>query len=303
MSDMKQMKQDIKKLINPELSPATIKTYVSQIHTAYHKMFPEDNTNEFNKDKLTFDNIIEYGNTLKTINSRKTLYSAMMQVVDDKIKKQLLPVMLSLINEYKEQINAGKPSKNMITTKEIKKAFSILKKRYAELLKRKDDLSNHELFCLQKFITIAICAGLFIPPRRNQDYYLMKIKNIDKDIDNYIDHNTEEFVFNSFKTSKSYGQQRVKIPDKLYKLLILYIHHKIKNSDYLISQKRGDPFMSATFTQFINSIFTDTIEVNKISNNSFRHAFLTNKYANTKTLNKDLENMGTSIRQLDTYVD
>ena len=61
--------------------------------------------------------------------------------------------------------------------------------------------------------------------------------------------------------------------------------------------------MSATFTQFINSIFTDTIEVNKISNNSFRHAFLTNKYANTKTLNKDLESMGTSIRQLDTYVD
>ena len=62
--DMKKMKNQIKNLINPELSQATIKTYVSQIHTAYHKMFPDDKSNEFKKEKLTFDNIIEYGYSL-----------------------------------------------------------------------------------------------------------------------------------------------------------------------------------------------------------------------------------------------
>lgn len=298
-SNMKEMKEDIKNLLNPELSESTKKTYISQIHGAYHKMFP-DEENTFNKKLLTIENIKDYGESLKNINTRKTIYSAFMQVVDDKTKQKLLPLMLKEINDYKNIIKAGVPSKNPIRYKQIKKVYNQLKKEYAPLLKEKGELSTFQLFCLQKFILVAICSGIFIAPRRNMDYQLLKINDIDKDKDNYIDHKTKEFVFNKYKTMKSYGTQRVDIPDKLYKFLVLYIKHKIKNSDYLISQRRGEPFISATFTQFINSIFKD---YGKISNNSFRHAYLTEKYGNTKTLSKDLKNMGTSIAQLDTYVD
>ncbi len=298
-SNMKPMKEEIRKLINPDLSKSTIDTYVSQIHNAYHKMFPEE-TNKFNKNLLTFENIKEFGESLNNINTRKTIYSAFMQVVDDKTKQKLLPLMLTEINKYKEKINAGVPSKNPITMKTIKKVLNQLKKECAPLLKEKGDLSTFQLFCLQKLITVAICSGVFIAPRRNMDYQLMKINNIDKEKDNYIDHKTKEFVFNKYKTMKSYGQQRVDIPEKLYKMIVLYIKHKIKNSDFLISQRKGEPFISATFTQFINSIFKD---YGKISNNSFRHAYLTEKYSNTKSLSQDLKDMGTSIKQLETYVD
>lgn len=292
---MKAMKEDIKKLINPDLSESTKNTYTSQIHKSYHMMFP-DEKNKFNKDLLTFENIKKYVESLPNINTRKTLYSAFMQVVDKETKEQLLPLMLTEINNYKEKITAGVPSKNEISFKHIKKVFNQLKKDYSYLLKEKRDLSNHELFNLQKFITAAICSGVFIPPRRNMDYQLMKIKNIDKEKDNYIDHKNQSFVFNKFKTVSSYGQQKVKIPEKLYKIIILYIKHKIKNSDFLISQKKGEPFISATFTQFLNSIYKD---YGKIGNNSFRHAYLTTKYGD---INKDLNKMGTSHRQLETYI-
>lgn len=292
---MKAMKEDIKKLINPDLSESSKNTYASQIHKSYHMMFP-DEKNKFNKDLLNFENIKKYVESLPNINTRKTLYSAFMQIVDKETKEQLLPLMLTEINNYKEQITAGVPSKNEISFKNIKKLFNQLKKDYSYLLKEKRDLSNHELFNLQKFITAAICSGVFIPPRRNMDYQLMKIKNIDKEKDNYIDHKNQSFVFNKFKTVSSYGQQKVKIPEKLYKIIVLYLKHKIKNSDFLISQKKGEPFISATFTQFLNSIYKD---YGKIGNNSFRHAYLTTKYGD---INKDLNKMGTSHRQLTTYI-
>ncbi len=292
---MKAMKEDIKKLINPDLSESSKNTYTSQIHKAYHLMFP-DEKNTFNKDLINYENIKKYVESLPNINTRKTLYSAFMQIVDKKTKEKLLPLMLTEINNYKEQITAGVPSKNEISFKNIKKVFNQLKKDYSYLLKEKRDLSNHELFNLQKFITAAICSGVFIPPRRNMDYQLMKIKNIDKEKDNYIDHKNQSFIFNKFKTVSSYGQQQVKIPDKLYKIIVLYLKHKINKSEYLISQKKGEPFISATFTQFLNSIYKD---YGKIANNSFRHAYLTTKYGD---INKDLNKMGTSHRQLTTYI-
>ena len=114
------MKEDIKNLLNPELSESTKKTYISQIHGAYHKMFP-DEENTFNKKLLTIENIKDYGESLKNINTRKTIYSAFMQVVDDKTKQKLLPLMLKEINDYKNIIKAGVPSKNPINYKQIKK--------------------------------------------------------------------------------------------------------------------------------------------------------------------------------------
>jgi len=293
----KQIKEQIKSKIKNELSNATKNTYTSQIFNTFKRMFPNEET--FNPSLFNIENIKKHVENLKNINSRKTIYSALMQVVDKKTKEAILPLMLTEINTYTQQIEAGVPSKNMITLKQIKRVFNELKREHGDKLKEKKDLSTFELWGLQKLMVVATVAGLFVPPRRNE-WLLMKIKDIDKDKDNYIDHNKKEFVFNTFKTSKSYGQQRVQIPDKLYKLLILYIKRKILNSDYLFSQRRGEPFISATFSQFLNSIFRD---YGSISSNSFRHAFLTEKYGNTKTLTKDLKNMGTSIKQLDTYVD
>ncbi len=293
----KQIKEQIKSKIKAELSNATKNTYASQIFNTFIRMFPNEET--FKPSLFNIDNIKKHVESLKNINSRKTIYSALMQVVDKKTKEAILPLMLTEINNYKQQIEAGVPSKNMITLKQIKRVFNELKREHGDKLKENRDLSTFELWGLQKMMVVATVAGLFVPPRRNE-WLLMKIKDIEKDKDNYIDHNKKEFVFNTFKTAKSYGQQRVPIPDKLYKLLILYIKRKILNSDYLFSQRRGEPFISATFSQFLNAIFK---EYGSISSNSFRHAFLTEKYGNTKTLTKDLKNMGTSIKQLDTYVD
>ncbi len=292
------IKNSIKSLINPDLSEQTKITYSSQIYNVYKTMFPDEK--EFNIKLFTFKNIHDYVETLPNINRRKTIYAAFLQIVNNSIADDIRPIMLKAINDYKQKISVGVPSKNPIKFSDLKKKFNKLKKENSFLLNEKRDLTTFEIFKLQKMITAAICSGIFVPPRRNMDYILMKINNIDKDKDNYIDMDKQEFVFNKYKTVKSYGKQTVKIPDTLFKLLKKYIKIKIKNSDNLISQRDGTQYTSPTFTQFLNSIFK---EYGKIGNNSFRHAFLTEKYGNTKTLTQDLKDMGTSVAQLDTYVD
>jgi hypothetical protein len=60
-------------------------------------------------------------------------------------------------------------------------------------------------------------SGVFIPPRRSLDYCEFKIKNIDREKDNYLDKN--KLIFNRYKTAKTYGQQSVDIPVQLRNIL------------------------------------------------------------------------------------
>lgn len=289
------LKDDIKKL-RPKLSDGSLNTYASLLKTLYKNVFDskEVDMERFNKDD---DKIIKHLDELPP-NRRKTVLSALLVVTENnKYKKLMLGDIKEYNNEIKKQEKTETQKKNSITNNEIKERWEELRTE-AEHLYKKKQLTSNDLQHIQKFIILSLFGGIFIPPRRNLDYSEMKIKGVDKKTDNYIDKNT--FVFNRYKTDRFHGQQKETIPPPLLAILKKWL--KVNPNDYLLfDADKGDKLNSVQVTQRINRIFGK-----KISVNSFRHTYLTEKYGDTikknEEIKKDMESMGSSSNMLTTYV-
>ena len=140
-------------------------------------------------------------------------------------------------------------------------------------------------------------SGTFIPPRRSLDYCNFKIKNIDKDTDNYLDKN--ELAFNSYKTAKYYGLQKVEINKELKTILTKWI--KCNPTDYLLFDINNNKLNSVKLNQRLNKIFGKPSSVNAL-----RHSYLTSKYGDTiktnSALANDMSEMGSSLAQAKIYI-
>ena len=145
---------------------------------------------------------------------------------------------------------------------------------------------------------MCVLGGCYISPRRSKDYVDFKIRNIDKDKDNYLDKG--KFVFNSYKTAKTYGTQTVDIPTQLRNIINKWI--KVNPTDYLLFDANGGKLSAVKLNQRINKIF----DGRKVSVNQLRHTFLTDKFGDTiqkkKEVAETMEDMGSSSSMLDTYV-
>jgi integrase len=161
-------------------------------------------------------------------------------------------------------------------------------------------LSNVEIQKVQNYIILALLSGVFINVRRSKDYVDFKIRNVDEDKDNYISKDMKELVFNSYKTSKAYGTQRIKLPTKLKNILKKWI--QINPSDYLLIDSTGAPLGgpdkssngSVKLNQRLQKIFGKKSGVNIL-----RHSILSSKY---KDVAEDMKEMGSSTAQLVNYV-
>ena len=104
-----------------------------------------------------------------------------------------------------------------------------------------------------------------IPPRRNKDYIDMVIGyNPDDKSFNYFDIENRRFIFNNYKTQKTYKEQIIDIPDRLFNILKQYlIMKKYLEEDgdnihtkYLLTDYNGFSFSkSNSITRILNKIF------------------------------------------------
>lgn len=148
-----------------------------------------------------------------------------------------------------------------------------------------------------------------IPPRRNQDYQFMYVvKKLPKDAPtdrNYYDIASKQFIFNKYKTSKTYGQAKVDIPESLQNVLSLYVkHHPLSKT----KEKNGFPFL----VKFDGTPLNNVNGINRILNKLFgkrvgssmlRHSYLTSKYGNTiKEMEQDGIDMAHSTAVQSTYI-
>jgi integrase len=150
---------------------------------------------------------------------------------------------------------------------------------------------------IENYIIICLLGGIYIPPRRSKDYVDFKISNIDKDKDNYFDGNY--FIFNSYKTAKTYGQQKVEVPKELKTILKKWI--KSNPSEYLLFDSQLNKLSNVKLNQRLVKIFGKKAGVNQL-----RHTYLSEKYGDlidTKSnLAKDMSDMGSSTSQETTYI-
>jgi hypothetical protein len=289
---------DLKEFIKekrPSLSASSITTYNSILCNLYKKVF---GTSEI--DTKHFDNTEKILAHLKEVpaNKRKTILSALVIITDDKKYREL---MLEDIKEYNHDIGKQEKSESQkeswVEGNQVKTLWDQLK-RNTDLIYKKSHLTPSDLQQIQSFIIVSLLGGIFVPPRRSKDLVDWRIKEINKNMDNYLDKSS--IHYNSYKTAKCYGEQVVQIPVALKNILQKWI--KVNPTDYLLFDTNMNPLTSVKLNQRLNKLF----DGKKVGVNALRHTYLTDKYADTisqkKKIDKDMADMGSSANMLTTYV-
>lgn len=146
-----------------------------------------------------------------------------------------------------------------------------------------------------------------IPPRRNEytDMYVVKKWNESFDKSkNYYDLATHKFIFNKYKTQKSYGTQVVDVPEVLQATLSVYFRHhplaknKPKEFKLLVKQDGSDFNTINSITRILNKTFGK-----KVGSSMLRHFYLSSKYGDaTKDMEDDAAAMGHSTAVQKAYI-
>lgn len=286
--------EEIIKERRPNISKSSIKTYSSILRNLYKKVFNRDDfvIDDFEKSK----EILKHLQTLEP-NKRKTILSALVVITDNKdYRSQMLEDIKDYNKEQSKQVKSDKQEKNWVSQDEVDSLFNELEKT-AKYLYKSPKLSNIDLQEIQNYIIMSLLSGVFIPPRRSKDYVELKIKNVDKTKDNYIDKN--KLVFNSYKTAKTYGQQTVDIPPKLNIILKKWL--KVNPTEYLLFDSSLNKLSNVKLNQRINKLFGKKVSVNQL-----RHTYLSDKFGDLidkkGQLAKDFKDMGSSMLQESVYI-
>lgn len=279
----------------PNISSSSLKTYESIIRNLYKKVFDND---EYNLDNFSKDSekVINYLKDLPS-NKRKTVLSALVVITDNKDYREL---MLDDIKEYNKteakQQKTDTQKENWVDSETLDKMMKVLFHN-AKLLYNKENKNPTDYQEIQNYIILCLFGGYYIPPRRSLDYVDFKIKNIDKNKDNFINKNS--FIFNSYKTAKTYGQQVVDIPKELRAILNKWI--KINPTDYLLFDISFKPLSNVKLNQRLNKLFGKKVGVNQM-----RKTYLSEKYSDLidtkKQMEQDFKDMGSSTLQENIYI-
>jgi len=112
---------------------------------------------------------------------------------------------------------------------------------------------------------------VLIPPRRAEDIAKLKIRDYNKDVDNYVDFKNNLIVFNQYKTARTYNKQEFVLPKLMKTYLLRYSKKFNVTNDYIGSLGLSFNTSSTTITQALNRVF----KPKKVSVNILRHSYIT----------------------------
>ena len=266
----------------PNLSPSSVKTYTSILSSLHRKCFGgEMDLADFKDSKR----VIEFLHT-KPAAARKTVLSALVVLTGLEAYKTAMCADIQTFNTDMAKQEASPAQKAAEVSPADIKAY------------KKPHKTVSDLLAISDMVILALLGGIFIPPRRSLDYCAFKIRDINKESDNYLDKN--ELVFNKYKTAKTYGKQTVAIPAALKSILTKYI--KLNPTEWLLFDSKMTPLTSVKMNQRLHKIFGGR----RVAINALRHSYLTSKYTDLskeqKLMNEDMSAMGSSPAVLNSYV-
>lgn len=175
-------------------------------------------------------------------------------------------------------------------------------------------LTPHEYDALLKYMIVSLYV--LQPPRRNGDYLEMLVvpsySKSDKKA-NYLDLAKMEFVYEKYKTSKSYGEQKFAVAPELKQVIALYLkyHPTIPRGPkgrIAMNQEFAVPFLVYADGKPLTAINAITRILNSalgagIGSTQLRHIYLTSKYGDVmEEKADDAEAMGHSVSQQGDYI-
>lgn len=254
---------------------------------------------------LSSPSIVEKLSTLNP-NTKRTYIIAIVSSLKDrpepKYKKTYSKFYEMLVDINKElktnNTKSEKQSDNWLSQEAVKEKCDGLLEIVPKITSKRK-LSEGEY----KELLDAVILGLYClqAPRRNKDYTnMLVVKSVPDDkANNYLNSKEMKWVFNNFKTEKTYKQQVIDIPDELQRLLKVYFkfHPKakeIKSGEpvhFLMTYEGKAIDNSTEMTRALNKIFGK-----KVGSSLLRNIYLTSKYGDkAKELKEDAEMMATSV--------
>jgi hypothetical protein len=263
-------------------------------------------------------------------NTQKALYSTITSVLSlfkDKAtyKKVYQHYHDKMMGKAKEMRETGgeksekteKEDANWIEWDEVQKIVHSLKEEVGKFATAKH-ITPEQFQRLLDFVVLSLYTD--IQPRRNKDYLNMYVVVDSKKTaptslptdKNYLvvsgKHSNPtpvEFIFNSYKTQKKYGQQRIPIPAALGEAIKIYLKqhplvkgNKSKTTEYkFLVLPDGSPITAVNaITRILNRVFGK-----KIGSSMLRHIFLSSKY-DVKEMEADATAMGHSVSEQRNYL-
>jgi integrase len=291
----KQLKEN-----RPKISDSSVRTYSSIVSNLFRYMHddlhkPLDGALEFfekNPKKVLEFLKDKEGSKRKTILAALVVLTLHKEDVSEQYRKTMLDDARKYNDDEKDQEKSSSQKKNWISQEELKKIYDELAKDTKNLLK-KDSLTPTEFQRLQHYVILSLYT--LQPPRRLMDYTEMKLNNVDKEKDNYIEK--KNMIFNKYKTSKFSGKEEVPMNPKLKYILDKW--KKVNPSEYLLVGTNNKKLTSSQLQQRLNTILGRQASVNIL-----RHSFLSDKYKDIdiRDMEKTATAMGHSKEQAMLYV-
>jgi hypothetical protein len=288
----------LRKLKEKNLSDNSIKLYMSILNNLNDKKEIKD-LKFLSKPKKIYDKIKDYKPTtqrnilISIVSVLKALNDPMYQLYYDGMMK----MNKNIEENNKLNVKSETQNKNWMKWDDVVNKFNEMKSKIKLHKNISEEQYNH--------ILATVILGLYVclPPRRNKDYLLMKVskdgKNMTDTKFNYFDVKKKQFVFNNFKTKKSFGQQIIDIPDELFELLKKFLRYKKEGDGFLLVKFNGEYLKSDNaITRILNGIFDKNV-----SSSMLRHIYLSDKYNGVKDeMKKDSELMAHSTSQQADYI-
>ena len=294
-----------------KVTESTATAYIKSLYILNGKV--PFKTLTFIKDTESIDKkIAEYAD-----NTQKALYTTITSVLSlfkdkptyKKAYAYYYEKMMGKAKDLKSTETSDKTVKetdNWIDWKEVQEKHEKLSEEVGKFVNAKN-ITPEQFTTLLHWVILSLYTE--IQPRRNQDYLDMWVvkkwkEDMPKD-KNFIDLATKQFIFNKFKTQKTYGQQKIAVPDALMTVIQMYLKHhplvkgnKTKTTEFkFLVFPDGSPLVAVNaITRILNRIFGK-----KIGSSMLRHIFLSSKY-DIKEMESDATAMGHSVEEQKKYL-
>jgi hypothetical protein len=237
-------------------------------------------------------------------NTKRTYLISIVSVLKDQPKfKKPFDIYYNLMMEFNKNLKTNTTKSetqnaNWMEQEEIKKLWETSKTDVIAMTKGKRKLTEAEFEQLTHYLVLSLYV--LIPPRRN-DYLKMLVLLEPSELKpdyNYLDVKNKQFIFQCFKTDKTYKTQTIDIPKELMDVITLYLKFRKEKTNQMpfLIKPDGTPFESINaVTRILNKIFKKKISVSLL-----RNIYLTDKYSKeNKEKALDATAMATSVNMID----
>lgn len=207
-------------------------------------------------------------------NSRKSYLSSICSIVKhldgyDECYKEYSLSMMDIVYKLDRNVSqslSDRQKKNYIAWADVMQVRD-------ELMK----LKNNTKWDYENYLIV--CFNTYMPPMRRDMPSLKIIRGDDVPVDdlNYLQIKKNEInvIMRDYKTSKKYGEMKLKVPDDLENIIRGYL--KQYESQYLLMNSRGQRMSKGVYSARIRKIFNQYTGRN-VGQNGLRSAYLSHLY-------------------------